>query len=144
MHKLQRGFTLIEVTVTTAIVGILAATAYPSFVGPVFKVRRTDGITALMQLQLSQERWRSGHNAYASLAELSTGAVSPMRYYTLDVTEASAAGFSATATGMGAQAGDNACRVLRLTVAGGDTRYGSGPDENTANSGADNKRCWGV
>ncbi|HET7794347.1 MAG TPA: type IV pilin protein [Rhizobacter sp.] len=144
MQQQQRGFTLIELTVTTAIVGILAATAYPSFTGPVYKVRRTDAITALMQLQMSQERWRSGHTSYASLAELNTSASSSMRYYALSVTESSETGFSATATGTGAQAADTACRVLRLTVTGGDTRYASGPDENTANSSADNKRCWGV
>ena len=144
MHKQQRGFTLIELTVATAIVGILAATAYPSFQGPVFKARRTDGITALMQLQMSQERWRSGHSSYAQLAELNTGAASSMRYYALNVTEASATGFSAIATGTGVQAGDNACKVLRITVNGGDTSYASGEDESTANSSADNRRCWGV
>ncbi|HEX3140562.1 MAG TPA: type IV pilin protein [Rhizobacter sp.] len=144
MHTPQRGFTLIEMMVATAIAGVLAATAYPSFQAPVYKARRTDGITALMQLQMTQERWRSGHSSYAELTELSASANSSMRYYTLNVTEASESSFSATATGTGAQAGDNACKVLRLTVSGGDTRYASGSDETTANSSADNRRCWGV
>jgi type IV pilus assembly protein PilE len=144
MHTQQRGFTLIELTVATAIVGILASVAYPSFQAPVFKARRIDGVTALMHLQMSQERWRSGRSSYANLGELNASAVSSMRYYQLDVPEATSAGFSATATATGAQAGDSTCRVLRITVNGGDTSYASGADENTANSAADNKRCWGV
>jgi type IV pilus assembly protein PilE len=144
MHTQQRGFTLIELMVATAIVGILASVAYPSFQAPVFKARRIDGVTALMHLQMSQERWRSGRSSYADLGELNASAVSSMRHYQLDVTEATSAGFSATATAAGAQAGDSACRVLRITVNGGDTSYTSGADENTANSAADNKRCWGI
>ena len=144
MHQQQYGFTLIELTVATAIAGILAAVAYPSFQGPVFKARRTDGITALMQLQMSQERWRSGHSSYADLSELNTNALTSMRYYALRVTEATASGFSATATGVGAQASDSTCRVLRITVKGGDTGYASGADEATPNDSAGNKRCWGI
>ena len=49
MHSKQHGFTLIELMVAMAVAGILAATAYPSFAGPLFKARRTDGITALLQ-----------------------------------------------------------------------------------------------
>jgi type IV pilus assembly protein PilE len=144
MQSQQRGFTLIELMVATAIVGILAAAAFPSFQGPIFKARRTDGITALMHLQMSQERWRSSRSSYASLGELNASAVSSMRYYALDVTEATSTGFSAIATGSGAQASDRACRVLRITVSGGDTRYASGADETTANSSVDNRRCWGA
>jgi type IV pilus assembly protein PilE len=144
MNTRQHGFTLIELMVATAIVGILASVAYPSFQAPVFKARRIDGVTALMHLQMSQERWRSGRSSYANLGELNASAVSSMRYYQLNVTEATSAGFSATATGTGAQASDSTCRVLRITVNGGDTSYASGADESTANSAANNKRCWGI
>lgn len=144
MNTRQHGFTLIELMVATAITGILAATAYPSFQGPITKARRTDGITALLRLQMSQERWRSSHSTYASLAEVSRGAVSDMRYYEIDVTEATPTGFSAVARGTGSQTNDVACRVLRLTVAGGHTSHSSGADERTDNSPLDNKRCWNL
>ena len=145
MHsRQQQGFTLIELMVTTAIAGILASVAYPSFQGPLHKARRSDGISALLQLQMSQEQWRAGQPRYASLAELRTPATSPLRYYALDVAEAHATGYALLATATGAQAADRSCRVLRLTVTHGQATHASGSDERTANAAADNKRCWGL
>ncbi len=144
MNTRQHGFTLIELMVATAITGILAATAYPSFQGPIFKARRIDGITALLHLQMNQERWRSSHGSYASLAEINNGSAPGMRYYELNITEATSSGFSAIASGTGTQAGDTDCRVLRLTLAGGHTSYTSGANERTDNTPLANKRCWNL
>jgi len=144
MNTRQHGFTLIELMVATAITGILAATAYPSFQGPLLKARRIDGITALLQLQMSQERWFSDHRRYASATDTNTGPASQPRHYELQVTEATNTGFSAVARGTGSQAADGACRVLRLTVEGGHTSYASGADEHTDNTSAANKRCWNL
>lgn len=145
MHKQpQRGFTLIEMLAVTSIVGILAAAAYPSFLGPIYKVRRSDGIGALLQLQMAQEKWRSNHGRYADMAELQAAAGSPMRHYTLAVTEHGADHYTLVATATGSQAGDTACRTLGLTVTGYDTRHTSGPDAHMRNNEADNKRCWGA
>jgi type IV pilus assembly protein PilE len=144
MKRLHHGFTLIEVMIVSAIVGILATIAVPSFQTPLNKARRTDGITALLQLQMSQEQWRSSHTRYASLAELRAPAASGSRYYTLAVVEATASGYSLVATATGAQAGDRGCRVLRVTVTGGHATHTSGPDERSINADADNRRCWGL
>lgn len=139
-----RGFTLVEVMVTTAIVGILASLAYPSFAAPLLRARRTDGLTALLQLQINQERWRSEHGGYATLAELRLAASSALGYYRLTVAEASSDGFVAFAHATGAQAQDAACKVLGIRVADGDTRLSSGADEQASNSDAGNKRCWNL
>jgi type IV pilus assembly protein PilE len=144
MQRIPRGFTLIEMMVVTAIVGILASVAVPSFQAPLYKARRTDGITALLQLQMSQEQWRSGHTQYASLAELRAPTASGMRHYMLAVAEANAAGYSLVATATGAQAGDRPCRVLRVTVANGQATHASGADERNTNADGDNRRCWGI
>jgi type IV pilus assembly protein PilE len=143
MRTSQRGFTLIEMLIATTIAGILASLALPSFTAPMNKARRSDGIAALMQLQMSQEQWRSNHSSYASLAELRSAATSHLRYYTLEVSDAGAAGYSLTATATGAQSGDQACRVLRLTMAHGQATHASGTDERAANTPAANKSCWG-
>lgn len=144
MQHLQRGFTLIELMMVTAIVGILASVAVPSFQEPLQRARRIDGVTALLQLQMSQEQWRSGSTQYASLTELRAPATSSQRHYTLAVTDATASGYSLTATATGAQASDRGCRVLRLVVANGQATHTSGADERSTNAEADNRRCWGI
>lgn len=61
------GFTLIELMIAVAIVGLLAAIAYPSYVNQVRKSRRADGKSLLLRAANRQERFysTSSPNAYA-------------------------------------------------------------------------------
>ena len=68
MLKRQRGFTLIELMVTVAIIGILAAIAYPSYLDSVRKSRRTDAKNALTQAMANMERYYTEHNTYGTAA----------------------------------------------------------------------------
>ena len=67
------GFTLIELMITVAIIGILAAIAYPSYQDSVLKGRRAEGRTALLNLLQQQERYYTQTGSYLSFGLGATG-----------------------------------------------------------------------
>jgi len=71
----QKGFTLIEVMIVVAIVGILAAVAYPAYTQSILKGKRAQGRTALAEMMQQQERFMTQRNCYlAFTTNSSTGA----------------------------------------------------------------------
>ena len=63
-----RGFTLIELMITVAVVAILAAVAFPSYQDSLRKSRRADGKNALTQAVANMERYYTERNTYATAA----------------------------------------------------------------------------
>lgn len=55
MNK-QNGFTLIELMIVVAIVGVIAGIAYPSYQDSLVKSRRADAKAALLELSVFMER----------------------------------------------------------------------------------------
>lgn len=55
--KKNNGFTLIELMIVLAIVAILAAVSYPSYIEQVIKGKRTDAHTALFNVAQQQEEF---------------------------------------------------------------------------------------
>jgi len=63
--KRTRGFTLIELMIAVAIVGILTAVAYPSYRNYVIRASRSAAQTELLQLSSQQEKIYLNSNSYA-------------------------------------------------------------------------------
>jgi type IV pilus assembly protein PilE len=78
LRKLKAaGFTLIELVIVVAIIGILAAIAYPSYQDSVRKSRRADAKAALLELAHFMERNYTAANRYdkdASGSDINTAA----------------------------------------------------------------------
>ena len=137
------GFTLIEMLVAIALVGLLAAVAYPSYANVVQRARRADALSTLFVIQAAQERHRAANRHYSSdLSSLGVAASSAARHYQLRVAASGARSFEATAEAVGAQAGDETCRYLRLRVEGANEHFESGRDDQLANGQAANRECW--
>ena len=140
----SRGYTTLELLVAVSISAVLSGVAYPSFKDQIAKAHRADAYAALTNAQMAQERWRANQTAYGSLGDLGIAAVSSAGHYTLQIAANTATGYEILATARGAQAQDTQCRNLRLTVAGANFDYASGPDASTANAAPINRRCWSL
>lgn len=136
----NHGWTLAELLITLGLLSVLTALVLPTYQQQQRQARRTDGQAALLQLQVDQARWRSQHNRYTeSLTDLGwTSDRSPQGHYQITVTAASAGGYTASATALGAQAGDQACNPLRLSWQDSASAvWGAGLQTHS-----DPARCW--
>lgn len=143
VRRQRSGFTLVELMIVVALTALLATLALPGMGAIVQRVHRADALAALGRVQMLQQRHRSLHPRYATLAQLGIGETLAGGRYRLDASPPTASGYVLTALAQGAQAGDAACRLLRLEVSGADTQRSSGPDAETRNDAARNQRCWG-
>ena len=140
----SRGFTLIEVMIATAITGVLSSVAYPSFMGTVHKVRRTDAMVTMLQVQAAEERWRAGNPSYGSLTDIRQPATTASNHYALELRAANENGYEVVASARGAQSRDRDCAVMKMSVSGLNATYASGPDANLGNGTDTNRRCWNL
>ena len=63
-----QGFTLIEIMIVVAIVGILAAIAIPSYFDSVRRSARADACAAMLTMMQQQERFFTQNNTYQAVS----------------------------------------------------------------------------
>ena len=68
----QNGFTLIELMIIVAILGILASIAWPSYTKYVREARRAEAQADMLKMQLGMEKWRANRASYRSDATFSS------------------------------------------------------------------------
>ena len=133
-----RGFTLVELMVTVAILGILISVALPSYLDSVRKGRRADAQSVLLEASQFMERFATENlrfdqsRAGMAVALPTTLSSAPKhgatKFYAISLQAVGQSSFTLRAVPQGAMAGD-ACGTLTLT--------------DTGVKGATLSTCWG-
>jgi type IV pilus assembly protein PilE len=141
----QHGFTLIELMIAVAVVGILAAIATAVYTAQIQKARRTDARNALLDLAGREERFFSVANSYsqtpADVGYTAFPQIVGSGYYQVNVAVAAAApplppSYTITAIPLGTQQNDTTCAVFSINQIGQQSSQNSGGADTTAT-------CWG-
>jgi type IV pilus assembly protein PilE len=147
---LKNGFSLIELMIAVAIVGILAAIAIPSYMAYTRKANRTDATRTMTYDAQALERCYSQYFTYNLDANnnpvpcsiVAGPSASPQGFYTITINivnpvPGTPASFSIAAVPLAApQTGDTACQSFSLNSAGTQLALDGGGLPNT-------QTCWG-
>ena len=104
--RAHRGFTLIEVMITVAIIAILAAVALPSYSSYVMRANVTDAAKGLSEMRLKMEQYFQDQRTY--LGACVGGTLAPLPLDTDRFTFScalTAVTYTVTATGRGSMTG---------------------------------------
>jgi type IV pilus assembly protein PilE len=117
------GFSLIELLISVAIIGILAGVAYPSYTDFVTRSNRAEAQRELMRLANLQEQVFVDTRAYAAsmigLGIATIAYTTETGNYVITVSAQTATTFTLTATAQSTQAtNDSACSTITINNAG--------------------------
>lgn len=142
---ISRGFSLIELMIVVAIIGILAAFSYSNYSESIARSKRAEGKAALLELAQRMERYYSENNTYVGASDSFGGSPlhSPEGYYTLTIRVPdpnTGRGYLLTATPQNKQKStDTACQSLTYSDLGVEGIM-SGP--SGAPPSATASHCW--
>lgn len=140
MKTKQKGFTLIELMIAVAIIGILTSVGYPSYQNHIRKAKRVEAQGALVAFATAMEQWRVENNSYkvgtdgTTISDIFSNQVPTdggTKTYTLSLVS-DATSYTLTATPDGAQTSDE-CGTLTLKNTG---------EKGAAKDDAAVANCW--
>ena len=144
--KMNGGFSLLELMVTVAIVGILAAIALPAYTDYIHRTNRSEGQALLSDSAAREERYFSDNNSYTTkpsdlnFGTSATSFTSEHGYYQLTIAAGNTGSITdsylltVTAVAGSGQANDTKCLTMTLDSTGIKGSTQGTPD----NSGI----CW--
>ncbi len=142
----HKGFSLIELMIAIAIIGVLSAIAFPNYQLYVMRSARAEGQAKLMEIMQAQERFYSQNQTYTenlglgglAYPNIAANAAAPSEEGRYLITSEACAGSTIascvllSAAPQGGQAADALCGTITLDSKGIKTKSGTGTVAN----------CW--
>lgn len=106
MKRNESGFTLIEVMITVAIIGILAAIALPAYSDYVRRGRIVEAVSVLSDMRVKMEQYFQDNRTYVGACAAGTVAPMPVTtpQFVYTCPDKTASTYTVTATGAGPMA----------------------------------------
>ena len=127
MSRKLRGFSLIELMITVALIAILVTLSYPSYANFIRKSHRSEALMDLLDWANRQQIWRADNTSYSASIDPTDS-----DYYTYTIV-ASANAFTLTATAKGKQADDSEADVTCATLT---------LDQDGTRGPVGHEKCW--
>ncbi len=118
----MKGFTLLELLIAVAVIGIIASVAYPSYIDNISRANRSEAQRELLRIASLQEQYFIDHREYTAdmtkLGATSDPYITDSGFYSIDAAVVGVT-YTLTATTKGAQiTNDSSCLTLSVTDTG--------------------------